>query len=122
METDTVVDKLLSEAIYSKDSNSVIPIYKVKRKLSPINTRPNKRRGILLLDTATYKQDNFPAIECETDIIQKNSEVNQTRAQLQLKNIGIIPSVLNKYPKVRNIKGYKLTDKHKYLKLARNNI
>ena len=117
-ETNILRDELLSEAIHSKDSSTVIPIYKIKRKRSQVELKPNKRRGILLIDTATYNFDKFPAVVCEIDLAQKNNEVNHTRIKHQLQNIGIVASILNKYPEVRNVKDYKLTNKHKYFKIG----
>ena len=113
-EYDILRDELLSEAIHSKDSDTVIPIYKIKRKRSHVEIKPNKKRGILLIDTATYKFDKFPAIECEIDITKKSNEVNHTRVKRQLQNIGIVASILHKYPEVRNDKDLELTNKHKY--------
>ena len=113
-EYDILRDELLSEAIHSKDSNSVIPIYKVKRKCSQVDLKPNKKRGILLIDTATYSFDKFPAIECEIDVNNKSNEVNRTRLRNLLQNIGIAASILHKYPEIRNAQDLELTNKHKY--------
>ena len=113
-EYDTLRDQFLSEAIHSKDRDTVIPIYKIKRKRSHVDLKPSKKRGILLIDTATYNFDKFPAIECEIDIIKKSDEVNHTRVKYLLQNIGIVASILHKYPEVRNVQDLELTDKHKY--------
>ena len=114
MNNDILSDGFCLSDAMPGDDKKIIPLFRLKRKLSPTPMENTKKRGLLLTDITPNFLNNTPAIECDIDHLQTENAGNNTRLQQQLRNIGIVHPIKFKYPEITNDSDFTLTDKFKY--------